>query len=158
MYLTITTKTVKGKKYRSAKIVESYWADNTCKHKVLKTLGPVNSDSDEIKFRKLFEEYKNGNDFVMINDISIKNSKNYGVYHTVNKLFEKYEIDSIIKDNLNKGKHKFNVYSIIKALIINRIEKQNSKHKAFDWVQHDYPETIDANLDNFYSSLDVLFK
>ena len=47
-----------------------------------------------------------------------------------------------MKLNLNRGKHQFDVYAIVQALIVNRLENPLSKNKAFDYIQKDYLEDL----------------
>ena len=159
MYLMICKKTVNGKLYRSAKIAETYRKpNNKYGHKIIKNLGPVKSDEDLIKFKKITEQLKKGNTFVNLDEIKIKSSKNYGIYHTTGELLNKYELDTILKKHLNSGKHVFDVFQIIKALIVNRLEDPCSKLSAYDWMKNEYPEEINPELQNIYSSLDKLIR
>jgi len=158
MYLLITTSKGKsGKIYRSAKIVKSYkTSERKSRQKIIQNLGPVKTEQDEIKFREIVENMKKGKEFVDIDSMTFKSSKSYGIYYTVSQLFEKYGLDKILKFNLSKGKHQFDVYAIIKALITNRLENPLSKNKAFDYIQKDYPEKIVCKKEDLYHAMDVL--
>ncbi|RLI99999.1 MAG: hypothetical protein DRP06_02580, partial [Candidatus Aenigmatarchaeota archaeon] len=82
--------------------------------------------------------------------------KNYGVYHATGEPLKKYKLDNILKEHLNSGKHLFDVFLIIKALIVNRLEDPCSKLSACEWMQNEYPEEINPQPQNIYSSLDNL--
>ncbi|RLI99895.1 MAG: hypothetical protein DRP06_02760 [Candidatus Aenigmatarchaeota archaeon] len=71
---------------------------------------------------------------------------------------EKYEIDTILKNELSKNNAKFGIYPVIKTLIINRLEDLCSKLSACEWMQNEYPEEINPELQNPYSSLDKLIQ
>lgn len=158
MYLLITSKKGKsGKIYRSAKVVESYKTpEGKSRQTVIQNLGPIKSSDDELKFRKIVKNMKKGKEFVDINTMKYVSSKSYGIYYTVSQLFKKFNLDKILKSNLSKGKHQFNVYEVTKALIINRLENPLSKNKAFEYIQKDYPEKIECIKENLYSAMDVL--
>ena len=158
MYLLITSKKEKsGKIYRSAKIAEAYKTpEGKSRQKIIQNLGPVKSEEDEIKFRELIRKMRKGKNFIDVNSMKFISSKSYGIYYTVSQIFKKYELDPILKSKLQNGKHKFDIYAIIKALIINRLENPLSKNKAFGYIQKDYIEKIDCIKDNLYTAMDVL--
>lgn len=159
MFLKITKVKRKNKTYRSAKIVETYRnKENQNRHKVLRNLGPIKSENDLIKFQKILESYKKEELLVDFNKIELNTSKSYGIYYTVSQLFNKYGLDKILKSNLQKGKHQFDVYSIIQALIVNRLENPLSKNKAFEYIQKDYPQKIDCKKEDLYHAMDFLEK
>jgi len=154
----ITKKIVNGKLYRSGKIVESFRKNNNkFSHKIIRNLGPIRSEQELEKFKEFVEEIKKGNELIKISEISLNNSKIYGIFYVVSSLFEKYNVDNILKKYVNIGRSKFDSYNIIKALIINRIENPMSKNKAFAYIKKDYPFEIDCQLENLYSSIDTLY-
>src|SRR3989344_5291509 len=156
MYLLITKKKQGEKVYQSAKIVESYKLNGKSRQRIIISLGPVNSEEDLLKYKKILESMKKGNLFVNENDIKAKNSREYGITYTTNKLFEKYKIDEILQTELSNNKAKFNIYDIIKALIINRLVRPSSELSAFDWICEDYSEDLDFYGHQIYRALDYL--
>lgn len=160
MYLKTTKKRYKGKTIEHAKIVESYRDGKTSRQKVILNLGAVNSEEDRKKFRKILEAMrKEGESFVKKSEIVIKSSKEYGVTHTVNMLLEKYRIKEILQRELLKNKvRKFNVYGVIKALIINRLVRPSSDLSAHDWICNDYVEKLDVKEHQVYRALDYLIQ
>ena len=156
MYLLITKKKQGEKVYQSAKIVESYKLNGKSRQRIIISLGPVNSEEDLLKYKKILESMKKGNLFVNENDIKAKNSREYGITYTTNKLFEKYKIDEILQTELSNNKAKFNIYDIIKALIINRLVRPSSELSAFDWICEDYSEDLDIYGHQIYRALDYL--
>ena len=158
MYLLITTKKEKsGKIYRSAKIAEAYKTpEGKSRQRIIQNLGPVKSQKDEIKFHELIKKMRKGKNFIDINSMKFISSKSYGIYYTVSQIFKKYDLDNILKSKLQNGKHQFDVYAIIKALIINRLENPLSKNKAFEYIQKDYFKKIDCIKDNLYTAMDLL--
>ncbi|MCK5177783.1 MAG: IS1634 family transposase, partial [Candidatus Aenigmarchaeota archaeon] len=132
--------------------------DNKCRHKLIINLGPVNSDNDMAKYKQILKSMKQKDEFINLKDIKICSAKNYGVYHATCELLEKYELDTILKKQLNSGKHVFDVFQIIKALIVNRLEDPCSKLSAYDWMKNEYPEEINPELQNLYFALDKLIQ
>ena len=67
-------------------------------------------------------------------------------------------MNKILKKNLSNTKHKFNAYDVLQALIVNRLENPQSKNKAFQYIQKDYPKIIDCKKDDLYSTMDILYE
>ena len=102
------------------------------RQKIIFNYGRINNDEDLLKCQQILKEYEKGNEFVKLNDLNIQ-TKSYGIYYTISQLFEKCNIGKVLKSNLQKGKHQFDVYSIIQSLIVNRLENPLSKNKAFEY-------------------------
>ena len=148
-------KTKKGiKEY--AKIVESYKFNGSTRKKIILSLGLVKTKSDRKKYLEILESIKKGERFVKEKDIKIIKTSEFGITHTTNKLLEKYGIDKILKEELSDNKVKFDIYEIIKALIINRLVRPSSELSAIEWIHEDYSEDLDVKLHQIYRSLDYL--
>lgn len=158
MHLHITQTRYKGKTKRYGKIVQSYRIDNTSRQDLLLNLGPINSDEDEQRFREILESMRSGNDFVKLNEIQAQSSKEYGVVYVTNRLLTKYGIEKILKKELSDNKAEFDVYGVIKALIINRLVNPSSDLAAYDWIINDYCEPLEVQPFHLYRSLDYLIK
>lgn len=160
MYIKITKKNTKQGMGKYAKIVESFWdkKKNISRQRVLLNLGAVKSNEDINRFEKILESMKKGVTHVDFNKVKILTTKEYGVTYATNKLLEKYEIDKILKKELSENKSEFDVYSIIKALIINRLVKPSSDLSAYDWIKEDYFENIKIEEHYIYRALDYLIK
>ena len=160
MYLKITQKKTNRGIGKYAKIVKSYWdrTSNTSRQKVIMNLGVIKSDNDLKKYEKILESMKKGVTHVDFNKIEILNTKEYGVTYTTNKLFEKYNIKEILQKELSNNKSQFNVYEIIKALIINRLIRPSSDLSACDWIKEDYAEKINIEEHHIYRALDYLIQ
>lgn len=154
----ITKTQYKGKEKRYAKIVQSYREKNISRHRIILNLGPINSDEDEQRFRGILESMRSGNVFVKLNEINVQSSKEYGVVYTTNQLFKKYGIDKILKKELSDNKAEFDVYGVIKALMINRLINPSSDLAAYDWILNDYCEPLEVQQCHLYRSLDYLIK
>jgi len=159
MFIKITQLKTKNGIKKHAKIVQSYWdkEDNISRQKIVMNLGPVNSNNDLIKYREILSSIKNGEgEFLRKSELIVTDSKEYGITYTTNKLLEKYKIDEILKRALLNNKVKFDIYGIIKALIINRLIKPSSELSAFDWICEDYSEDLDIYGHQIYRALDYL--
>jgi len=154
----ITKTRYKGKEKRHAKIVQSYRVNNTSRQKVILNLGPINSDEDEQRFREILESMRSGNDFVKLNEVKARSAKEYGVVYTTNQLLKKYGIERILKKELSNNKAEFDVYEVIKALIINRLVSPSSDLAAYDWILNNYCGPLEVQQCHLYRSLDYLTK
>ena len=158
MHLMITKTRYNGKEKRHAKIVQSYRANNTSRQKVIMNLGPINSDEDEQRFREILESMRSGNAFVKLKEVKVRSAKEYGVVYTSNQLLKKYGIERILKKELSDNKAEFDVYEVIKALIINRLVSPSSDLATYDWILNDYCEPLEVQQCHLYRSLDYLIK
>lgn len=156
MHLMITKLKRGGKNFEYAKIAESYRENGKIKKKILMNLGAIKSEADKQKFIEILNDMKKGEEFIRKKDVIYSSSKEYGITYTTNKLLEKYGIDKILKKQLSKNKAKFNVYSTIKALIINRLVKPSSELSTYDWIKNDYSEKLDVQKQHLYRALDYL--
>ncbi len=153
----ITKRKYKERTIEHAKIVESYREEGkTPRKRTVFNLGTIKNEEDRIKFKRILESIKEGNEFINTKDLNIKSSKEYGITYTVNKLLEKYNLDNILKKQLSQNKAKFDIYSTIKALIINRLIKSSSDLSAYDWIKNDYSEKLDIKEHQVYRALDYL--
>lgn len=157
MFIQITQTKCEGVIRKYAKIVESYRIDGKCRHRLILNLGPVRSKDDLTKYNGILREMKiDGCEFVRLENVSAEHAKEFGVTYAVNKLFEKYGIDSILKDELSENNAKFDVYGVIKALIINRLLNPSSELAACEWIHEDYCEELDVQEHHLYRALDYL--
>ena len=157
MHLMITKRTYKGKVAEHAKIVESYREKGkTPRKRTILNLGTIKSEADRKRFQQIAFEMKKGNEFVKLKEIILKDAKEFGVTYTTNSLLEKYGVAKTLKENLSKNKADFDIYEIIKALIINRLVKPSSDLSAVDWIKKHYPEELKIKRHNIYRALDYL--
>ena len=157
MYIKITKREYKGKLIEHAKIVESYRDGKTSRQRIILNLGTIKSEEDRNYYQKILDSMKSGkNEFIKINELKTEDAKQFGITYTTNKLLEKYKIDEILQSELSDNKTKFNIYEIIKALIINRLVRPSSELSAIEWIHKDYSEEMDVKLHQIYRSLDYL--
>jgi len=159
MFIKITQLKTKSGIKKHAKIVQSYWdkENNTSRQKIIMNLGPVNSNNDLIKYKEILSSIKRGEgEFLKKSELIVMESKEFGITYTTNQLLEKYKIDEILQKALSNNKAKFDIYGIIKALIINRLVRPSSELSAFDWICEDYSEDLDIYGHQIYRALDYL--
>ena len=159
MHLMITKRKYKGRIIEHAKIVESYRENGkTPRKRTIFNLGTIKNEEDRVKFKQILNSIKEGNEFVNVKDLNIESSKEFGVTYTINKLLEKYGIQEILQEELTKNKAQFNIFGIIKALIINRLIKPSSDLSAYDWMKNDYSEKLDVKEHQVYRALDYFIE
>ncbi len=159
MYMKITKTKYKEKLIEHAKIVESFKDGKTSRQRIILNLGPIKSDEDRRKYQEILNSMKKGKgDFLRKDELIVTQTKEYGITYTANKLLEKYNLDNILQGELIKNKAKFDIYSTIKALIINRLTKPSSDLSAYDWIKNDYSEKLDVKEHQLYRALDYLIK
>ena len=157
MYLKITRRKYKGKIIEHAKIVESYKDNQVSRQRIILSLGTIKNNEDRIHYQGILDSMKKGNEnFIKIGELKAVNAKQFGITYTTNKLLEKYKIGEILKTELSDNKAKFNIYEIIKALMINRLVKPSSELSAIEWINEDYSEEMNVQLHQVYRSLDYL--
>lgn len=157
MFIQITRTKYKGIIRKYAKIVESYRINGKCRHRLVLNLGPVRLKEDLTEYNKILQKMKsNDSEFVRLGNISAEHAKEFGVTYIVNKLLEKFGIDSILKDELSENNAKFDVYGVIKALMINRLLIPSSELAACEWIHEDYCEELNVQEHHLYRALDYL--
>jgi transposase len=157
MFLKITKRKYKERIIEHAKIVEGYREENTVKHRTLLNLGTIKTKEDRRRFNQILKSMKDGNnEFIKKENFFVKNAKEYGITYTTNELLKKYSLDEVLKKYLSDNKATFNVFSTIKALIINRLIRPSSELSTYDWIQNDYSENIKIKEHQIYRALDYL--
>ena len=159
MHLMITKRKYKNKIIEHAKIVESYRENGkTPRKRTIFNLGTIKNEEDREKFKQILNSIKEGDEFINVKNLNIESSKEFGVTYTANKLLEKYDIQKILKEELIENKVKFDIFGIIKALIINRLIKPSSDLSAYDWMKKDYSEKLDVKEHQVYRALDYFIE
>lgn len=157
MHLMTTFTKYKGKVREYAKIVHSYRDDKGVSHpKVILNLGPIKSKQDRKHFQEILGSMREGGEFINLKELSVTNTKEFGITYTTNSLYDKYSISNILKTKLSKNKAKFDIDGIIKALIINRLVKPSSDLSAYDWICNDYADNLNIKEHHIYRALDYL--
>ena len=157
MHLMITKSKYKNKIRKHAKIVEGYREKGkTVRKKILLNLGPVKSEADRKRFQQILESMRQGDEFINLKDLSITNAREFGVTYTANKLLDKYNISEVVRVYLSRNNTTFQLYEIIKALIINRLVKPSSDLSAYDWICSDYSAELNIMEHHVYRALDYL--
>lgn len=160
MHLKVTKKKTKKGIGEYAKIVEGYWDKKSgfSRQRIILNLGPIRSEKDKIKFNQILESMRKDKEFVQVDEISAKNTKEFGVTYTTTKLFEKYDIDTILQKHLSVNHAQFNICDILKALIVNRLVKPSSDLSACDWIKKHYHEDMCLQNQHIYRTLDYLIQ
>lgn len=155
----ITKKKYNGKVTEHAKIVESYREkDKSTRKRTVLNLGTIRSETDRQRFQEIAKSMNKGKILVDLNEIEASSSKQYGITYTTNRLLEKYGIGEILQSELSDNKTTFEVYEIIKALIINRLVRPSSELSALEWIDEEYTQNLNIKGHQIYRSLDYLIQ
>lgn len=156
MHLKVTRKDTKSGVREYAKIVQSYRDGNISRQKVVLNLGPIDSEQDRINYKQILESMRKGKEFVQIDDISARNTREFGVTYTATSLLKRHDISGILNNYLSMNKAAFNVPGVITALIVNRLVEPSSDLAAYDWIIKHYNEDLNIKEHHIYRALDYL--
>ena len=138
MHLKVTQTKYKEKVTSYAKIVHSYIDGKTCRQRLILNLGKIKDKSNLEEYRKILQSLQQDKEFIDLSTLSVKKCYEYGVIHVVDSLLKKYGIDEILKNNICDNNCRFDVYGILKALLINRFINPSSELSAIDWADKHY--------------------
>lgn len=157
MHLMITKAKTKEGVREYAKIAESYRdKDGKVRKRVLQNLGPIRSEDDRKRFEQMVEEYKKGERFVRLNEIELEEVKEYGVTHTVEALLRKFGIDDPIRREVTENGAEFEVWDLLRAMLIKQVQEPSSERKTYKWIEEDYVRKLDVGLHHLFRALDYL--
>jgi len=161
MYLKVT-KNSAGQAYYH--LVESYWEKEKgrSRQRVLMSLGKVGEDRIEEAIAALSSHRDVFTIMELARSISIDDTYILGPLLVLEKIFERFGINSIL-DELMKGRPRLelDLKKIIFTLVAARFVKPGSKLKIYEhWLKKLYPEMIDSEigLHQIYRALDVLYE
>ncbi len=159
MYLMTTKAETKDGVREYAKIVESYRDDEgKVRKRVVQNLGPIRSEKDREKFEQIVEEYEKGERFVRLNDVTLESSKEFGATYAVEKLLDKHGIGETIRNRLTDNGAEFDVWKILKAMLVKQVLEPSSERETFEWIEKDYARDLDVDQHHLYRALDYLIK
>ena len=150
--------TTKGKSYLN--VIKSYWDKKTgqTKHKSVASFGCIdNIDEEEIRklglsLIKYCDEKAN---ILDINTAQEKDRKNWGAVRLIKKIWEIFDFPKILK-KIGKGrKIKFDYFSAIFLMLVDRMFSPKSKLGAYE-KQSFYYGLKDNELQHLYRALDLL--
>lgn len=159
MYLMTTKAETKDGVREYAKIVESYRdEEGKVRKRVVQNLGPIRSEEDREKFEQIVEEYEKGERFVRLNDVTLESSREFGATYAVEKLLAEHGIGETVRSRLMDNGAEFDVWKVLKAMLVKQVLEPSSERKTFEWIEKDYARDLDAAQHHPYRTLDHLIK
>jgi len=148
--------TTKGRTYLN--IIKSYWDDGKTKHKSIASFGCIdNINEEEIKKLGLsLIKYCNEKSNILdIDTAQEKYRKNWGAVRLIKKIWEKFDFPKILKKIGRGRKIKFNYFSAIFLMLVDRLFTPKSKLGVFE-KQSFYYGIEENELHHLYRALDLL--
>ncbi|MFP4006218.1 MAG: IS1634 family transposase [Candidatus Hadarchaeia archaeon] len=140
-----------------AKIVESYRdEDGKVKKRVIQNLGPIKSEEDRERFEQIVEEYEEGESFVRLNDVKLEGCREFGVTYAVEGLLDEYGIGGLVRERVTDNGAEFDVWKVLKAMIVKQVLEPSSERETFEWIEEDYTRDLDVDQHHLYRALDHL--
>ena len=159
VYLKIARVKRNGKIWEYARIVEGYREKNKIKHRILKNLGPIKSEADRERFRKITEALKAGEKLVRFGELRIKDDFDYGVIYTVEQLWGSYGISDVLAGAFAAGEFEYDAPKIVRLLATHRLYKPSSDLATFEWIKREaFEDTEDLRPKHVYRVLEQLIK
>jgi transposase len=148
--------TTKGKTYLN--IIKSYWDDGKAKHKSIASFGCINNINEE-EIKKLglsLIKYCNEKGNILdIDTAKEKDRKNWGAVRLIKKIWEIYDFPKILKKIVKGRKIKFNYFSAIFLMLVDRMFAPKSKLGVYE-KQTFYYGVEENELQHLYRALDLL--
>jgi transposase len=148
--------TTKGKAYLN--IIKSYRKEGKTKHKSIASFGCIdNLDEEEIKKLGLsLIKYCNEKaNFLDIDTAKEKDRKNWGAVRLIKKIWETFDFPKILKKICKDRKIKFNYFSAIFLMLVDRMFAPKSKLGVYE-KQSFYYGIEENDLQHLYRALDLL--
>jgi len=154
MHLKITTSRQGGKIYRYASIVQGYRNGKYVSQKLVKSLGPINSESDEEKYRNIIKGIKSGEEVVTLKEIN-EQVMEFGVMLIVESIWNNLEIKPLI----TPSKVTYNLSQLICMLITHRLHNYGSENlserEAVRWINEECYGNQGIELHQVYRGLKI---
>ncbi len=72
------------------------------------------------------------------------------------KLLDKYEIGELVRSKVMNNGAEFDVWKILKAMLVKQVLEPSSEHKTFEWIEKDYARNLNVAQHHLYRALDYL--
>lgn len=159
MYLKITKVKRNGKVWEYARIVEGYREGNKIKHRIVKYLGPIKSEADRKRFRRIMEELKAGEKFVRFGELRVRGDFDFGVVYTVEQLWDAHGISDVLTKSFADGEFEYDVSKIVRLLATHRLHQPSSDLAACEWIKNEaFGGIEDIRPKHVYRALEQLIK
>ena len=123
------------------------------KTKTLKYLGPVKSESDRERYRRIFQEYREAMKKFSLTDLRIKPTLSFGVFHASKAIMDRCGISAVLE------RHTGTYAGIISFMISSRLFEASSDIDLLSLRERVYyPWELNMSKDNIYRSLDAIIE
>jgi transposase len=154
MFLKIS----KSKEYTYLRVVESYRDKGLVKQKTIFNIGRLDqlkvSDLENI-FKSLLKLINSSLITVNPNEIAEISRLKWGCVEVYKKLWNTFELDSILKRSFRENRFEFNAQNAIFLMILDRLITPSSKLKTYE-KQSKYFGLEEVDINHLYRSLDLL--
>lgn len=155
MHLKITKRYYKGKIYRQASIVQGYRKGSYVSQKLIKNLGSIKTEEDEIKARDLITQLKAGKEVVILDEVN-EQCLEYGVRLAVEHIWESL----LVKPFFLNSKATYDINQLIYMLITHRLHNYGSENlselEGYRWIAEEAYNTLEIELRQVYRALFIL--
>ena len=132
-------------------IAERLIEDKKQKTSTLKYLGPVKSDEDRERYRKIFDEYREAMRKFSLDDLNIKPTLSFGLFYASRVIMERNGILKILEG------HTRSYSEILSFMIISKLFDPSSDIELTELAgKVYYPWELHISEDNVYRSLDSI--
>ncbi len=136
-----------------ASIAERTIENGRQKTKTLKYLGPVKSESDRERYRRIFQEYREAMKKFSLTDLRIKPTLSFGVFHASKAIMDRCGISAVLE------RHTGTYAGIISFMISSRLFEASSDIDLLSLRERVYyPWELNMSKDNIYRSLDAIIE
>lgn len=156
MFLKITEKKYKDKVYRHAAIVESIRKDRKTTHRVVQNIGRIRDEKDLRRAKEIEKAYKKGEKIIRLGDISISQTREYGLLWAAEELWRKCGVFDALRDATSDRRTEFDFERIVFLLVVNRLYEPGSDFSALRWIKNEAFPRIEVEKQWLYRSLDKL--
>jgi len=147
----------KGKTYLN--IIESYWEDGKPRHKSIASLERLDNLQNTKQLRKialgLLRYCKENNTHLDITTCEETQRKIWGAPVVIKKIWDKFKLDELFTKLIGSRKIKFDVFSSIFLMVIDRLLSPQSKLQSYE-KQGRYWNIKENELHHLYRALDIL--
>ena len=147
----------RGKTYLN--IIESYWKDGKPRHKSIASLGRLDNLQNTRQLRKialgLLRYCKENHTHLDITTCEETQRKIWGAPVVIKKIWDKFKLDELFTKLIGSRKIKFDVFSSIFLMVIDRLLSPQSKLQSYE-KQGRYWNIKENELHHLYRALDIL--
>ena len=136
-----------------ASIAERLVEDHRQKTITVKYLGPVKSDADRERYRKMLDEYREAMKKFSLDDLDIRPTLSFGIFYAARTMMERNGMSGIL------ARHTRSYAETLIFMIISRLFEPSSDINLIDMKDRVYyPWEMHISEDSVYRSLDSLLE